>query len=74
MTLFIQYSVPEQELVLEIFNNAIGLLTEDERQLPHVTNVITLLKNGIGFHHSGLLPIIKEIIEILFGEGLIKVN
>jgi superfamily II RNA helicase len=24
-------------------------------------------------HHSGLLPIAKEIVEMLFGEGLIKV-
>ena len=26
----------------------------------------------IGIHHGGLLPILKETIEILFGEGLIK--
>jgi superfamily II RNA helicase len=31
------------------------------------------LAMGIGFHHAGLLPIIKEIVENLFGEGLIKV-
>lgn len=28
---------------------------------------------GIAIHHSGLIPIIKEIIELLFGQGLIKV-
>jgi ATP-dependent RNA helicase DOB1 len=31
------------------------------------------LKRGIGIHHSGLLPILKEVIEILFQEGLLKV-
>jgi len=31
------------------------------------------LKRGIGIHHSGLLPILKEVIEILFQESLIKV-
>jgi len=31
-----------------------------------------LLKRGIGIHHSGLLPILKEVIEILFQEGLVK--
>jgi hypothetical protein len=31
-----------------------------------------MLKRGIGIHHSGLLPLLKEIVEILFGEGLIK--
>lgn len=32
-----------------------------------------MLKNGIGVHHGDLLPIAKEIIEILFSEGLVKV-
>ncbi|MBT4651825.1 DEAD/DEAH box helicase [Candidatus Woesearchaeota archaeon] len=31
------------------------------------------LPQGIGFHHAGLLPVIKEIIEELFSQGLIKV-
>ena len=35
--------------------------------------MLPLLKRGIGIHHSGLLPILKETIEILFAEGLIKV-
>ena len=30
------------------------------------------LFSGIGIHHGGLLPILKETTEILFGEGLIK--
>lgn len=32
-----------------------------------------MLKRGIGIHHGGLLPIIKEVIEILFAESLVKV-
>jgi superfamily II RNA helicase len=39
-----------------------------------VENVLPLLKRGIGIHHGGLLPILKETIEILFSEGLIKVG
>lgn len=39
-----------------------------------VSNILPLLKRGIGVHHSGLLPILKEVIEILFQEGLIKVG
>ena len=27
----------------------------------------------IGIHHGGLLPIVKEIVEILFQEGLLKI-
>ena len=35
--------------------------------------VTELLQRGIAFHHSGLLPLLKEIIEILFAKGLVKV-
>lgn len=34
--------------------------------------MLPILKRGIGIHHGGLLPIIKEVIEILFQEGWIK--
>jgi len=30
------------------------------------------LPKGIGFHHSGMLPALKHIVEELFGRGLIK--
>ena len=66
-------STEEQELVTNIFNNAIENLAEDDRQLPQITNLLPLLRRGIGIHHGGLLPILKEVIEILFQEGLIKV-
>lgn len=32
-----------------------------------------LLSRGIGVHHGGLLPIMKEVVEILFARGLVKV-
>ncbi|XP_042208658.1 exosome RNA helicase MTR4-like [Homarus americanus] len=62
----------EKQLVDEVFNNAIAVLSEEDRQLPQVVSVLPLLRRGIGIHHGGLLPIIKETIEILFGEGLVK--
>ncbi|XP_020710480.2 exosome RNA helicase MTR4 [Athalia rosae] len=65
-------TVDEKRLVDEVFNNAMDVLTEEDRRLPQVENVLPLLRRGIGIHHGGLLPILKETIEILFGEGLIK--
>ncbi|XP_030761641.1 exosome RNA helicase MTR4 [Sitophilus oryzae] len=62
----------EKQLVDEVFNNAMDVLSEDDRHLPQVENILPLLRRGIGIHHGGLLPILKETIEILFGEGLIK--
>ena len=32
-----------------------------------------LVCKGIGIHHSGMIPVLKEIVEILYTEGLIKV-
>ncbi|XP_038207970.1 exosome RNA helicase MTR4 [Zerene cesonia] len=65
-------TIEEKKLVDEVFNNAMDVLTEEDRKLPQVENVIPLLRRGIGIHHGGLLPILKETIEILFGLGLIK--
>lgn len=70
---FFYFLVEEKKLVDEVFNNAMDVLSEDDRKLPQVENVIPLLRRGIGIHHGGLLPILKETIEILFGLGLIKV-
>ncbi|KAF9793576.1 hypothetical protein SFRURICE_021593 [Spodoptera frugiperda] len=64
--------IEEKKLVDEVFNNAMDVLSEEDRKLPQVENVIPLLRRGIGIHHGGLLPILKETIEILFGLGLIK--
>ncbi len=62
----------EKRLVEEVFNNAINILSDEDKKLPQVELVLPLLKKGIGIHHSGLLPILKETIEILFSEGLLK--
>ncbi|KAF8603077.1 ATP-dependent RNA helicase [Ceratobasidium sp. AG-I] len=66
-------SEEEQEMVQNVFTNAIAALSEEDRQLPQIEHLLPLLKRGIGIHHGGLLPILKEVIEILFQEGLIKV-
>ena len=63
----------EKAMVDKVFNNALEMLSEEDKQLPQIQNILPLLKRGIGIHHSGLLPILKETIEILFQEGLIKV-
>lgn len=63
----------EKDMVEKVFNSALDMLTEEDKQLPQIQNILPLLKRGIGIHHSGLLPILKETIEILFQEGLIKV-
>lgn len=63
----------EAETVRIIFTNAIGSLRKEDREIPIIQNILPLLRRGIGIHHSGLLPIVKEVVEILFQEGLLKV-
>jgi len=63
----------EKELVDEVFTNAMDTLNDEDKKLPQVLNLLPLLRRGIGVHHGGLLPVLKELVELLFGEGLIKV-
>ena len=62
----------EKEAVEDIFKKAVEVLNEDDRSLPAIDLILPLLKRGIGVHHSGLLPILKEVVELLFQEGLCK--
>lgn len=64
----------EKKLVKGIFDNAMDVLAQDDRNLAQINGVLPMLMRGIGIHHSGLLPIVKEVIEILFQEGLLKVD
>lgn len=48
-------------------------LKGSDRELPQVQRIKELLNRGIAVHHAGLLPIIKEMVEILFTRGLVKI-
>jgi superfamily II RNA helicase len=41
--------------------------------LEQYQDVYAQLKKGVVYHHSGLIPILKEIIEILYSKGLVKI-
>ncbi|XP_006662774.2 DExH-box ATP-dependent RNA helicase DExH10 [Oryza brachyantha] len=62
----------EKESIEQVFSSAILCLSEEDRSLPAIELILPLLKRGIAVHHSGLLPIIKELVELLFQEGLVK--
>ncbi len=42
-------------------------------RISSARNLRQVLPLQIGFHHAGLLPVLKELVETLFGKGLIKV-
>ncbi|KAF2547282.1 hypothetical protein F2Q70_00023716 [Brassica cretica] len=62
----------EKSTVEEVFNNAMLCLNEEDRSLSAIEMMLPLLQRGIAVHHSGLLPVLKELVELLFQEGLVK--
>ena len=46
---------------------------EEYMRLPEYTNLIALLEKGIGIHHSGMIPILREIVELFISKKYIKV-
>jgi antiviral helicase SKI2 len=65
-------SVEKSEIHLFLRKSLIRLKGED-RLLPQILKVSEWISRGIAVHHGGLLPIVKEIVEILFSRGLIKI-
>jgi superfamily II RNA helicase len=41
-------------------------------QLPEYNQVVGLLEKGIGIHHSGMIPILREIVELMISKKYIK--
>ncbi len=42
------------------------------KMLPQYHTLMDLLMKGVAFHHSGMLPMLKEIVEMLFAGGHLK--
>lgn len=42
-------------------------------EMTQYCDIMKMLEKGVCVHHSGLVPVFKEIIEILFSKNLIKV-
>ena len=46
---------------------------EEYLKLPEYVNTVKLLRKGVGIHHAGLIPILREMTELLFARGFIKI-
>jgi superfamily II RNA helicase len=40
--------------------------------LPEYSMIVKLLEKGIGIHHSGMLPVFREMVELMFTRGYIQ--
>ncbi|KAG6878176.1 hypothetical protein C0993_011249 [Termitomyces sp. T159_Od127] len=63
----------EKSEVHVAIEKALSRLKGSDKQLPQIGRMRDLLSRGIGVHHGGLLPLVKELVEILFARGLVKV-
>ena len=63
----------EESRIIKYFDKAIKKLKPSDQILPQFLLLRIMLRKGIAVHHGDLLPIAKEIVEILFSEGLVKV-
>lgn len=41
-------------------------------QLPEYNQLVSLLEKGIGIHHSGMIPVLREIVELMISKRNIK--
>jgi len=63
----------EKSAIHMIIERSIARLKAEDRILPQIRRLRELLSRGIAVHHGGLLPIVKEVVEILFAKTLVKV-
>lgn len=40
--------------------------------LPEYVSLVQLLQKGIGIHHAGMMPVLREMVELLFNRGFVK--
>ena len=63
----------EKKTIEEIYICAMLTLSEEDQNIPQLKNMLNILKLGIGIHHGGMVPIIRECVELIFQSGLIKI-
>lgn len=63
----------EKADVIHIWNFHLRHHRENLEKLSQYHTLRSLVEKGVAYHHSGLVPMLKEIIEILFSRGFIKI-
>ena len=63
----------DQAAVKHIWHHHLSRFSDSLDKSPQYHALYELVQRGIAFHHSGVVPFLKEILEILFNKGYIKV-
>lgn len=59
--------------IQETLDTYLGSMRPEDHELAQVKLITSLVSEGIGFHHAGLLPVLKQLVEVLFIRGLMQV-
>ena len=59
--------------ITQICRERLAHLEPEDRELGQVRSLVRMLPLGAGFHHAGLLPVLKVLVEELFSAGLLGV-
>ena len=62
-----------QERARALITERLSLLDPAIRRLETTTELARCIERGVAFHHAGILPALKELVEVAFGEGLLTV-
>ena len=67
------FTTPEEEtLIREEIGVWLDHLPKEDRNLQQVHALTSLLPRGLAFHHAGLLPGLKVLVETLFSRGYLR--
>ncbi|CAD25317.2 ATP-DEPENDENT RNA HELICASE (SKI2 FAMILY) [Encephalitozoon cuniculi GB-M1] len=61
-----------REEVKLFLSEATRCLSPEDRNLPQVLSMSSMVLNGVAVHHGSLLPFVKECVELLFSMNLVK--
>ena len=76
MCRYVKVSLVDHEELHQINTTFTKIMLKYKDKYEHMAqyqDVYKQIQKGVAYHHSGMVPILKEIVEILFSRGLIKV-
>ena len=68
-----QFTSPEEQVLIQAeVDSWLQQLSREDRSLQQVHDLTRLLPRGLAFHHAGLLPGLKMLVETLFQRGYLR--
>nr|UXY87333.1 RNA helicase ATP-dependent, SK12/DOB1 protein [Cryptomonas sp.] len=63
----------ETEIIQLFLDKCFSSISKKYKEFLRIDYIFYIVKKGIGIHHSGIFPLIREITEILFQATLVKI-